>query len=409
MANPEHLDITPATPPRGAGLVVVVLAVIGILVAALVLGPGRLWSSPEPSRSVSEPKPVPRSSSVPTEESTRTVPPLPPPPAKNGWRWTAMHPYDAPASLQLLLASRQGLVRVDLDHGWLAVYAATNQGEPPGGTGSIVALPDGVVFQRYDPAAYLLANASTLTSVAAPQPDTPSTLVRWFPGPSQQWPVLRDVDVMGHHTVQALDLRGHVRTIAVPAGVDGPSLGSDGHGGLLVQRADGVTFAVSVDGVRRVADNPVVAVGPTRLLTVHCDGDGPCSYEVVDPTGQMAPLRLPGAVLGSATGAVSPDGATAILQSQGANGHAQLTLLDLATGARRPAGQLDTYATGLVWSPDSRLVMSSLWLGTPADDGPGLLLVVDARTATATQLTLPGVSDIGALAIDPYSRPGWGS
>jgi WD40 repeat protein len=87
-------------------------------------------------------------------------------------------------------------------------------------------------------------------------------------------------------------------------------------------------------------------------------------------------------------GTISPDGQTAALFGGTGNDENTLHLLDLRTGrdldTKTAVGQDGVYdGGGAVWSPDSR------WVFTQSSNGK--VVAVERSSATAHQLTLPGV------------------
>jgi hypothetical protein len=212
-----------------------------------------------------------------------------------------------------------------------------------------------------------------------PGPD-PSLL--WMQGADQPRPVmvLRGPD-------------GHARaSIAVPEADSALEVGPDGAGSLVFHATGGV-YGATPAGLRRITTGALLAVGPTRWLTLECDDHHRCRPYVVDrPTGARRPV--PAALTDVVPrGVIAPDGRTAVLfrLRPGVTPY----LLDLGTGATRPVDlDVDPEAAdaSVVWSPDSR------WLF--AADADGAIRIVDPATGRVTPLGV-SVTAPAQLAIRP--------
>jgi hypothetical protein len=168
---------------------------------------------------------------------------------------------------------------------------------------------------------------------------------------------------------------------------------SDGRGYALVtvyrNPTRGTVYDVRPGRISLVGES-VAAVGPTGWLLVECRG-GSCWNELISPRQHR---RLPGPVppqTGVPPGVIAPDGSAAAVLGD-ARGQVTLTLISLASGARRPVriqlGPSALEGQTLAWSPDSR------WLFVVGRYGR--LDVVSARTGRAIPLlrTLPPVNQI---------------
>jgi hypothetical protein len=142
----------------------------------------------------------------------------------------------------------------------------------------------------------------------------------------------------------------------------------------------------------------VVAAGAGRVLAIECADENRCSTVVLN--------RVTGSrrVIGSGfspphyIGPISPDGRRAAILFQGIGDRPLLELVDLRSGHVTMVGLdigLPSPLSGLVWSPDSRILF--------ALDEQGLVHVVNPATGTEKVLPvdLPPLSEI---AIRPAPR-----
>jgi hypothetical protein len=165
----------------------------------------------------------------------------------------------------------------------------------------------------------------------------------------------------------------------VPVPEPTAEVAGDGTGGLVF-RATGGVYAATPVGLRRITTGALLAVGPSRWLTLECDASHRCRPYAVDrATG--ARRAVPAALTADVPrGVVAPNGRTAAMFRFRRDGTAVPYLLDLASGAGRALGvSIDQPGEdSLVWSPDSR------WLLTTATTG--MITAVDPVTALTTQL-----------------------
>ena len=188
---------------------------------------------------------------------------------------------------------------------------------------------------------------------------------------------------------------GRVRAaIPVPTESSPFEVSSDG-AGYLVFRATGGLYDATPSGLRRITAGALLAVGPTRWLTLECDDRHRCRPAVID-RGTGARRAVPATLSANAPpGVIAPDGATAALFDAAPDGTVTLYLLDLASGRSRPIDWPIEQAVGdgtAVWSPDSR------WLFSAGADGA--IYAVDRATARVTPLgvSLPALTQ---LAVRP--------
>ena len=143
-------------------------------------------------------------------------------------------------------------------------------------------------------------------------------------------------------------------TIPIPSG---NYVTSDGAGNLLFTGAHGV-YDAQPGGLDRITTGAVVAVGPTRWLTVECDHQR-CENVAVDRASRVRHI-LSGRVHDMTTpaGVVSPDGSTAAVMERNPGEHATLHLLYLQAGSEhRLPVSIDEGAFNsqtMAWAPDGR-------------------------------------------------------
>lgn len=183
--------------------------------------------------------------------------------------------------------------------------------------------------------------------------------------------------------------------VDIPVNNAGP-VRPDGAGYLLVTGTGGV-YDARPSGLRRITTGALLAVGPTRWLTVDCDDRDRCVLVVTDRVSGarhvLAPSTSDPNVL---SGVISPDGKTAAVLRNAPAGPS-LDLINLLTGAERPLpvhADQDGFNDGtLVWSPDSRTLFTV--------DAGGALLTVDAQThrVRTVALQLPPLTQLAARRV----------
>jgi hypothetical protein len=209
-----------------------------------------------------------------------------------------------------------------------------------------------------------------------------------FPGPTPD-----TVWVEGDATMVLRRVTDGRARAFVPMPEATPEVAGDGAGGLVF-RATGGVYAATPAGLRRITTGALLAVGPSRWVTLECDATHRCRPYAIDrATGGRRPVAavLPADV---PRGVVAPNGRTAAMFRLRRDGTPVPYLLDLASGASLSVGvSIDEPGEDdLVWSPDSR------WLFTTADTG--MITAVDPTTGRATEV---GVSlpTPGQLAVRP--------
>jgi hypothetical protein len=297
------------------------------------------------------------------------------------------HLLGVTAGWQLVAYGPSGVIRLDLAAGRLTrtrvpPLASTGPAYLVTGQGEVIIRPlDGVpgyLVTRSRPARELTGLlGGSGAAIAGPRPGQ-----AWLEPGSQPAQMI----------LVWLDGRRAGPVMRLPAG--GPFLPvSDGRGYALVTvyqtPARSTVYDVRPGRIRPVGES-VAAVGPTGWLLVECRGTD-CWNELVSPGRHR---RLPGPVpplTGVPPGVIAPDGSAAAVLGD-TRGQVTLTLISLASGARRPVqiqlGPAALDGQTLAWSPDSR------WLFVVGRYGR--LDVVSARTGRAAALlrTLPPVSQI---------------
>jgi hypothetical protein len=278
-----------------------------------------------------------------------------------------------------------GVVRIDLARGRI-----TQTPVPPIGSSGPVSFlvgPDWTLLRPLDhvPGYVLPDGQPARRTTGALDEDGP---VLPGPDPAHMWvappqdgppPLMALVDIDGRQTGT---------TIGIPNTM-GSFPFSDGAGYLLLSGPGGV-YEARPDTLRRVTTGGLLAIGPTRWLTLECDERFLCSTVVVDRSTGARRILAGGTTIGNhEPGLISPNGARAALVVSDRAG-VSIHLVDLTSGADRrldiPVN--DTYEDLVAWSPDSK------WLFTI--DAKGRIVPVEAATAQPYALgaTLPPVSQV---------------
>jgi hypothetical protein len=185
-----------------------------------------------------------------------------------------------------------------------------------------------------------------------------------------------------------------------PAGLDltlppylGPGI-ADGSGYVLFQGVGGL-YRGGRGGLQRVTTGQLIAVGPTGMVTVDCDDRARCGIVLRTRDGRTSVVPALLEPQGPNPGALSPDGTSMVVYTNGQAGEVSAALVELANGASHSI-DLPLPATGaegtIVWSPDGR------WLF--AVDASQQLKVINAWTLAVTDLA-PGLPPIHQLVVRP--------
>ncbi len=166
----------------------------------------------------------------------------------------------------------------------------------------------------------------------------------------------------------------------------------DGGGGVVFEGIGGVYRADGADGLLRVSNGMLIALGPAGLVALECDEHARCTDVVRDRRGGARELPV---VLERQTitpGWLSPDMTTAGVQHVEA-GSFTVTLIDLLTGRQRRIAVSTTSPdnTGTAaWSPDSRwlFVINETGRVTVIDARTGAIRDLDRRLPPVTQLVI---------------------
>jgi hypothetical protein len=214
-----------------------------------------------------------------------------------------------------------------------------------------------------------------------------------FPGPDPQH-VWAETETGTTWALSLLTLDGRPGGIQVPIPKDATVQASDRAGNVVMFGIGGM-YNLRGDGMHRITSGTLLAVGPTRWLTLECDESYHCESVVIDRvTETRRTLNTSLDSYEQNAGAISPDGRTAALLQPNGLGSSNVHLLDLVTGADRLTGVTTSSDQTLggrtfVWSPDSR------WLFVT--NGAGRVLAINPA-GQATPLAVH-VGTVGQLAL----------
>jgi hypothetical protein len=376
----EELDFGSRRPARRTGGQGALITVLVVVVAALAIRAEQSPHSRQPSLPSASTSAMPTSPApVISRGPARAAPPLELPLGdrllgiKAGWELFGRGPHE--------------VVRIQF-----AKRVVTRTSVPPllsTGPVSFVVGPQGAIVRPLDMVpGYLVPDGHFARAL-------PGALRRGglaLPGPKlgQVWVQTGD---LRRPTMSLIDSRGQPTGVTVHLPSSQQLVSSDGRGYLLVTRASGV-YDARPDGLRRVTTGQLLAVGPTRWLTIRCVRHRQCVEVVIDRArGTRHVLGQPvDRDLREPVGLISPDGAVAALPRTHSSGRVTLRLLDLASGMDREyaisLSAQGMFGSEVAWSPDSR------WLFVVT--ASGRLLAVDAHTGIAHQLgvALPQLSQL---------------
>lgn len=212
---------------------------------------------------------------------------------------------------------------------------------------------------------------------AAPGPDG-STV--WIIKVGSSGPIMTLVDTQGRPVGQTMNFPRD----------GGGQLTSDGTGYLIFEGIGGA-YDVRMDGMHRITTGVVVAVGPTRWLTLECDDAYRCTTVAIDRrTGARRPLNVVTQAY-RPFGVISADGARAAVTTTDPAGLTVTHLIDITAGVDHVLplpGNTDGDDSTMAWSPDGRW----LFVATPT----GTLYTIDAASAQVRDIGvhLPPVTQV---------------
>jgi len=219
-----------------------------------------------------------------------------------------------------------------------------------------------------------------------------------FPGPDP-WHVWAETETGTASALSLLTLDGRPGGVQLAIPKDATVQASDRAGNVLVFGIGGM-YDLRPDGMHRITSGTLLAVGPTRWLTLECDESYRCESVVIDrATDARRTLKTSLDSYEQNAGAISPDGRIAALLRPNGLGSSNVHLLDLVTGGDRLTGVAigsDQTLGGrtFVWSPDSR------WLFVT--NGAGRVLAIN-RAGRTNPLDVH-VGAVGQLALRTAPR-----
>jgi len=368
------------------------------LVAATVLA-ALLLTRNQNGADSSHPAPAGAAAPVSPRTSAAGLPGIHPPPPGLGTADSvsvvdAGHPLlDVPAGWELFGQGQGVVVRIELRNGRVTRTAAPEVG----GTNRIffVVGPDRAIVHPVGLVpGYVVRDGRP--AVALPPALDQAFSVLPGPDPRHLWAETR---AGTGSALSLLTLDGRPAGIQLPIPRDASVRASDRAGNVVMSGTGGV-YDARPDGLHRITSGSLLAIGPTRWLTLECDETYRCASVVTDRgTGRRQTVATPLDAYAQNSGAISPDGRTAALLQPNGQGSLNLHLLDLSTGGVRVTGVTTSVdRTGgsrtLAWSPDSR------WLF--ATDGTGRLLAL-SRTGQEVSLDVT-VGPIDQIALRTASR-----
>jgi hypothetical protein len=219
-----------------------------------------------------------------------------------------------------------------------------------------------------------------------------------LPGPDP-WHVWAETETGTASALSLLTLEGRPAGIQIPIPKDATVQASDRAGNVLMFGIGGM-YDLRPNGMHRITGGTLLAVGPSRWLSLECDASYRCQGVVTDRVGN-ARWTLPSSLdsYEQNAGAISPDGRSAALLRPNGMGTSNVHLLDLSTGADRLTGVTTSSDQTLggrtfVWSPDSR------WLFVT--NGAGRVLAIDRHGRTIALHVHVGA--LGQLALRTAPR-----
>ena len=388
----------PVGPPRSAPSLrrwwpLLVIGLIAVVVVGVLAHPSRPLATPTPS-----PTPAPttstqatatRSTSTQAKTTAPQTPALLTSPAPSRPTTTAAgHPLlGVTAGWQLFGWGSGNLVRIRPASGQVirtAVPALDSSGPV-----TLLVGPDRALIRPGDRVTgYGVRDGEPATILAGTLSNGGSIV----PGPDPDHLWANTGSNGGPDVMTLVDWSGHATTTAfpVPTGWYGSYASSDGAGGLLFGTEDGKIAHLTQGRAGTLADQPLLAVGPTGYLFQSCDTPTTCVITEQDrTTGRRHPVGRPAPARGHiATGLIAADGRTATwTETKDNNPQVRMYLLDLATGVQRTLRINSAGRDGsFVYSPDSR------WLFATADTGRLIAIEVSTGTPHDLGVALPALT-----------------
>ena len=214
-----------------------------------------------------------------------------------------------------------------------------------------------------------------------------------LPGPDP-WHLWAETETGTATALSLLTLDGRPAGVQIPIPKDATVQASDRAGNVLMFGIGGM-YDLRQDGMHRITGGTLLAVGPTRWLTLECDESYRCDSVVIDrATGARRIVSTSLDAYEQNAGAISPDGRTAALLQPNGIGGSTVHLLDLTTGAERLTGvtTISDQTLGgrtFVWSPDSRWLFATNGAGqVRAINRAGWSVTLDVRVGRLEQVAL---------------------
>ncbi|HEY3632366.1 MAG TPA: hypothetical protein VGL21_15770 [Jatrophihabitantaceae bacterium] len=338
--DPVGAGRPPSQIPRAVWYTLVVVVLAAVVIAVTV---SRHHSKPR-AASAATPSRTP-----PTPTPSTTNHPIPPSRVPLVTVRDLGHPLlNVPRGVDLFTSGGDSLLRIELASGRITRTAGV--GLSSGAPTSLVAGPHQVMLKSFDNVpGFLIPDGRP----ARPLPGGLARGTAIYPGPDPVHFWVSDQPGSYQARSELVGVDGRPTGTTLPLGASG----SDGAGYLLTEGIGGV-YDVRPGSVQRVTSGALLAVGPTRLLTLECDPHYRCTLDAVDRATGVHHVLRPASTAGGGTGTISPDGRTAAVSSIGPAG-TTVHLVNLTTGADRSTSvQADSSgSTTMVWTPDSHWLL----------------------------------------------------
>jgi len=373
--DPQSAGRPPPRIPRAVWYTLVVVVLTAVVIAVTV------------SRHHSKPRAAPTSTPSPTAPSatpspSSTIHPGPPSRIPSVTVRNLGHPLlNVPRGVDLFTSGGDSLLRIELASGRITRTAGV--GLSSGAPTSLIAGPHQVMLKSFDNVpGFLIPDGQPARSL--PGALTRGTAI--YPGPDPKHFWVSDQPGSYQARSELVGLDGRPTGTTLPLGASR----SDGAGYLLTEGIGGV-YDVRPGSVQRVTSGALLAVGPTRWLTLECDAHYRCTLDAVDRATGVHHVLRPASGAEGVSGTISPDGRTAAVLGGGAAG-TTVHLINLDTGADRSTSvQVDggPGSTTMVWTPDSHWLL--------AVDTIGHIVAVDPNGRS--RILTSGETPITAIAL----------